>query len=100
MLSVIPAESEEQAIELANATDFGLNATVFTNDVDRAHHAARRIRSGTVGHNGYRTDPRMGFGGFKQSGVGREGGRDGLLPYLEAKTVILDGLPAGYPPLD
>lgn len=100
VLSVIPADNEEHAIELANETDFGLNATVFTNDADRAYHVARRIRSGTVGHNGYRTDPRMGFGGFKQSGVGREGGRDGLLPYLEAKTVILDGLPAGRDPLN
>ncbi|MBR7834437.1 aldehyde dehydrogenase [Actinospica durhamensis] len=99
VLSVIPADDEEHAIELANETVFGLNATVFTDDVDRAHRAARRLRSGTVGHNGYRTDPRMGFGGFKQSGVGREGGRDGLLPYLESKTVILDGLPTGYDPL-
>ncbi|PAZ11417.1 aldehyde dehydrogenase [Streptomyces sp. SA15] len=99
VLSVIPADSEEHAIELANETVYGLNATVFTNDVDRAHHAARRIRSGTVGHNAPRTDPRMGFGGFKQSGVGREGGQDGLLSYLEAKTVVLDGLPTGYEPL-
>ena len=99
VLSVIPADSEEQAIELANETIYGLNATVFTNDVDRARHAARRIRSGTVGHNAPRTDPRMGFGGFKQSGVGREGGHDGLLAYVEAKTVILDGLPTGYEPL-
>ncbi|WP_280490119.1 aldehyde dehydrogenase [Nocardia carnea] len=96
VLSVIPADNEEHAITLANETLFGLNATVFTNDADRAYHAARRIRSGTVGHNGYRTDPRMGFGGFKQSGVGREGGRDGLLHYLEAKAVILDEVPSGF----
>lgn len=100
VLSVIAADNEEHAIELANETDFGLNASVFTNDIDRAYHAARRLRSGTVGHNGYRTDPRMGFGGFKQSGVGREGGRDGLLPYLEAKTIILNDLPTGYARLD
>lgn len=95
VLSVIPADNEEHAVVLANETVFGLNATVFTNDIDRAHHVARRIRAGTVGHNGYRTDPRMGFGGFKQSGVGREGGRDGLLPYLESKTLILDEVPTG-----
>jgi acyl-CoA reductase-like NAD-dependent aldehyde dehydrogenase len=99
VLSVIPADGEEHAIELANETPYGLNATVFTNDAERAYHVARRIRAGTVGHNGYRTDPSMGFGGFKQSGVGREGGRDGLLPYLESKTLILDGLPTGYDPL-
>jgi acyl-CoA reductase-like NAD-dependent aldehyde dehydrogenase len=99
VLSVIPADNEEHAIELANETVYGLNATVFTNDVDRAHHAARRIRSGTVGHNAHRTDPRMGFGGFKQSGIGREGGYDGLMAYLEPKAVILNGLPSGYEPL-
>ncbi|MFF0813956.1 aldehyde dehydrogenase [Rhodococcus sp. NPDC003318] len=94
VLSVIPADNEEHAIELANDTVFGLNASVFTDDADRAYDVARRIRSGTVGHNGFRQDPRLGFGGFKQSGVGREGGRDGLLPYLESKTVILDGVPS------
>ncbi|MGW2524608.1 aldehyde dehydrogenase [Streptomyces sp. NPDC001617] len=99
VLSVIPADDEEHAVELANETIYGLNATVFTNDVDRALHAARRLRSGTVGHNASRMDPRMGFGGFKQSGVGREGGLDCLLGYTEAKTVILDGLPTGYEPL-
>jgi acyl-CoA reductase-like NAD-dependent aldehyde dehydrogenase len=99
VLSVIPADDEAHAIELANDTIFGLNSSVFTNDPDRALYAARRLRTGTVGHNGYRTDTRMGFGGFKQSGVGREGGRDGLLPYLEAKSIILDELPSGYAPL-
>ncbi|MCX4816318.1 aldehyde dehydrogenase [Streptomyces sp. NBC_01239] len=99
VLSVIPADSEEHAVVLANETVFGLNASVFTNDTDRALHVARRLRTGTVGHNGYRTDPRMGFGGFKQSGVGREGGRDGLLPYLESKSLLLDALPTGYEPL-
>ncbi|MGW2824332.1 aldehyde dehydrogenase [Streptomyces sp. NPDC001443] len=100
VLSVIPADSEEHAVVLANETVFGLNAAVFTDDIDRAYHVARRIRAGTVGHNGYRTDPRMGFGGFKQSGVGREGGRDGLRPYLEAKSLILDALPSGHEPLN
>ena len=55
-----------------------------------------QLRSGTVGHNAFRTDFGMAFGGFKQSGVGREGGREGLLPFLETKTVILEGRPAGY----
>jgi Aldehyde dehydrogenase family len=56
----------------------------------------RQLRSGTVGHNAFRTDFGMAFGGFKQSGIGREGGREGLLPFLETKTVILEGRPAGY----
>jgi aldehyde dehydrogenase (NAD+) len=54
---------------------------------------ARQLRSGTVGHNSFRTDFGIAFGGFKQSGLAREGGRDGLLPYLEAKTIILDEEP-------
>jgi aldehyde dehydrogenase (NAD+) len=96
VLSVIPAEDEEHAITVANDTIYGLNASVFTNDVDRAREVARQLRSGTVGHNAFRTDFGMAFGGFKQSGIGREGGREGLLPFLETQTVILGGRPAGY----
>jgi aldehyde dehydrogenase (NAD+) len=94
VLSVIAADSEDHAIDIANDTNYGLNASVFTNDVDRAYQVARRLRSGTVGHNSFRTDFRTAFGGFKQSGIGREGGTDGLLPFLEAKTIILDGAPS------
>jgi len=96
VLSVIPADDENQAIAIANDTIYGLNASVFTNDIDRARDVARRLRSGTVGHNAFRTDFGVAFGGFKQSGIGREGGTEGLLPFLETKTVILDGVPAGY----
>ena len=96
VLSVIPADNEAQAIEIANDTIYGLNASVFTNDVDRARDVARQLRSGTVGHNAMRTDFGIAFGGFKQSGIGREGGTEGLLPFLETKTVILDGPPAKY----
>jgi aldehyde dehydrogenase (NAD+) len=96
VLSVIPADNEEHAIDIANDTIYGLNAAVFTPDVARAREVAGRIRSGTVGHNSFRIDYGIGFGGFKQSGIGREGGREGLLPYLEHKTVLLDGPPPGY----
>jgi aldehyde dehydrogenase (NAD+) len=99
VLSVIPADDEGHAVTIANDTIYGLNASVFTNDVDRARDVARRLRSGTVGHNGFHVDFGIAFGGFKQSGVGREGGREGLLPFLESKTVILDGVPEGYGPL-
>ena len=95
VLSVIPAESEEHAVALANDTIYGLNASVFTPDVNRARQVAGQLRSGTVGHNAFRTDFGMAFGGFKQSGIGREGGTEGLLPFLETKTVILDGEPTG-----
>jgi aldehyde dehydrogenase (NAD+) len=93
VLSVIPAGSEEDAVEIANDTIYGLNSSVFTNDVERAYGTARRLRSGTVGHNAFRTDFSIAFGGFKQSGIGREGGTEGLLPFLETKTVILDSMP-------
>jgi acyl-CoA reductase-like NAD-dependent aldehyde dehydrogenase len=91
VLSVIPAADEEQAIAIANDTPYGLNASVFTNDVERAYRVARRIRAGTVGHNIWRTDFSIAFGGFKQSGIGREGGSEGLHNFLEPKTVILEG---------
>jgi betaine-aldehyde dehydrogenase len=93
VVSVIPADSEKQAVEIANDSVFGLNASVFTEDTDRAYSVARQLRSGTVGHNAFRTDFSIAFGGFKQSGIGREGGTEGLLPFLEAKTVILDNEP-------
>ena len=96
VLSVIPAENEEHAVELANDTIYGLNASVFTPDADRARAVAGQIRSGTVGHNAFRTDFGIAFGGFKQSGIGREGGTEGLLPFLESKTIILEDTPSGY----
>lgn len=89
VLTVIAADDEDHAIRIANDFPFGLNASVFTHDRDRAMGLARRIRSGTVSHNGPRTDFSIGFGGFKQSGIGREGGPDGLRAFLESKTVIL-----------
>jgi aldehyde dehydrogenase (NAD+) len=94
VLSVIPAADEEDAIAVANDTIYGLNAAVFTQDVERARKVARQLRSGSVGHNGSRFDITLAGGGFKQSGIGREGGPDGLLPFLETKTVILDRPPA------
>ena len=95
VLSVIPAADEADAIRIANDTIYGLNAAVFTQDIDRARWAAGRLRSGTVGQNGSRADFGIAFGGYKQSGVGREGGTEGLMPYLETKTIILDGPPSG-----
>lgn len=90
VLSVIPARDEAHAIEIANDTVYGLNNSVFTNDAERAYSVARQLRSGTVGHNSWRSDMAIGFGGFKQSGIGREGGVNGLRAYLEPKTIIMD----------
>jgi aldehyde dehydrogenase (NAD+) len=94
VLSVIPALDEEQAVAIANDTIFGLNSSVFTDDPERAYAVGRRLRAGTVGHNRFQTDFTLAFGGFKQSGIGREGGIAGLHPYLETKTMIFEQAPA------
>jgi aldehyde dehydrogenase (NAD+) len=96
VLCVIPADDEQHAVTIANDTIYGLNASVFTPDVERARHVARQLRSGTVGHNAFRSDQAVSFGGFKQSGIGREGGTEGLRSYLETKFVVLEERPAGY----
>jgi acyl-CoA reductase-like NAD-dependent aldehyde dehydrogenase len=95
---VIPADNDNHAVDIANDTVYGLNAAVFTPDAARAREIAGQLRSGTVGHNNMRIDMGVAFGGFKQSGIGREGGREGLLPYLETKTVLLDEPPPRYQP--
>src|SRR6202012_4720494 len=71
VLPVIPAADEADAVRIANDTIYGLNSAVFTADVERAREVAGQIRAGTVGHNGFKSDSSIGFGGFKQSGVGR-----------------------------
>jgi acyl-CoA reductase-like NAD-dependent aldehyde dehydrogenase len=98
VLSVIPADNANHAVDIANDTIYGLNAAVFTPDAARAREIASQLRSGTVGHNNMRIEMGIAFGGFKQSGIGREGGREGLLPYLETKTVLLDEPPPRYQP--
>jgi acyl-CoA reductase-like NAD-dependent aldehyde dehydrogenase len=96
VLSVVPAADEDDAVRIANDTIYGLNASVFTNDVNRARQVASRLRSGTVGHNAMRTDFGVSFGGYKQSGIGREGVHEGLANFLEVKYMILEGQPEGY----
>lgn len=83
-------EGEEQAVALANATEFGLVSFVHTRDLAKALRVADRIESGMVGINrGVVSDPAAPFGGWKQSGVGREGAHDGLLEYLESKYIAV-----------
>lgn len=94
VLCLIPAEDEEDAIRIANESSYGLNGSVLTQDVDAAYRIARRMRTGGIGQNGMRLEFGVPFGGFKQSGIGREGGADGLEPYLETKSILLDGMPA------
>jgi aldehyde dehydrogenase (NAD+) len=99
VLAVIPADDDEQAVDIANDTIYGLNASVFTSDLDRAYAVARRIRSGTVGQNMMRNEGSIAFGGFKQSGIGREGGAEGLRSYLETKVIVLEGMPGNAGPV-
>jgi aldehyde dehydrogenase (NAD+) len=96
VLSVIPAADEADAVRIANDTIYGLHGAVFTADVDRAREVAGQMRTGAIGHNGFKSDFDMGHGGFKQSGIGREGGVDGLLPFLESKAMLLDGPTSRY----
>jgi acyl-CoA reductase-like NAD-dependent aldehyde dehydrogenase len=91
VISLIACEGEEDAIRIANDTVYGLNGAVLTHDNKRAYDIARQIKAGNVSQGRMRIDFSIAFGGFKQSGVGREGGREGLLPYLEPKTLMLDG---------
>jgi aldehyde dehydrogenase (NAD+) len=87
VLSVIPFESEEEAIRIANDTTYGLGAGIQTSDVKRAHRVAKALRAGTVGINGFMVMPNTPFGGFKTSGLGREGGRESIEAFTETKTV-------------
>jgi acyl-CoA reductase-like NAD-dependent aldehyde dehydrogenase len=96
VLSVIPAADEADAVRIANDTIYGLNASVFSSDVNRARQFGSRLRSGTVGHNAMITDLSVSFGGYKQSGIGREGLREGLPPFLETKYLVLQDRPQGY----
>lgn len=93
VLCLIPADDEEDAIRIANESHYGLHGSVFTRDAGAAYRIARQVRTGTVSQNGLRTEPGMPFGGFKQSGIGREGGQEGLWPYIETKTILLDQAP-------
>jgi aldehyde dehydrogenase (NAD+) len=87
VVSFISYKNIDDAIEKANSTIYGLHGAVYTPDAERGYEVARRVRSGSVTVNGLIVDPTMPFGGFKQSGMGREGGIEGLDPYFELKTI-------------
>jgi acyl-CoA reductase-like NAD-dependent aldehyde dehydrogenase len=87
VVSFIACDDVEDAIRKANDTVYGLHGAVYTADEERGYQIARRMRSGSVTVNGMIVDPKMPFGGFKQSGIGREGGIEGLDPYFELKTI-------------
>ncbi|MEU3982828.1 aldehyde dehydrogenase [Streptomyces sp. NPDC026672] len=88
VLCVIPYDDEDQAVRLANDSPYGLAGTVWSAAPERAHAVARRLRTGSVGINGYLPDPGAPFGGVKHSGIGRELGPEALARYQEPKSVF------------
>lgn len=92
--TIIAYASEEEAIAIANDSPYGLSGGVFTEDPERAYAVGRRIRTGNFGHNGRVIDFTLPYGGFKHSGVGREGGVEGLHGFTEVKTIHMTTLPA------
>jgi len=87
VLSVIPFETEDEAIEIANDTPYGLTNYIQTQDKEKVQRVARKLRSGMVDVNGAGIAVDAPFGGYKHSGIGREAGAEGLTEFLEIKTV-------------
>jgi betaine-aldehyde dehydrogenase len=95
VLAVIAYDDVDDAVRIANDSDYGLSGSVWTGDPQSGVDVARRVRTGTYGVNGMGMDFSSPFGGFKDSGLGRELGPEGLGEYLESKTIVL---PPGFEP--
>jgi acyl-CoA reductase-like NAD-dependent aldehyde dehydrogenase len=99
VVTVIPFEDEKDAARIANDVKYGLFATVWTQDAARGHRLARRIKAGMIGINmPYTAFPGIPFGGYKQSGFGRELGLETLELYLETKSVLVSTSPKPFNP--
>jgi acyl-CoA reductase-like NAD-dependent aldehyde dehydrogenase len=91
VLTVLRYRDEDDAVRIANETDYGLAGSVWTSDVAHGLEVAAAVRTGTYGINMYTLDIGAPFGGFKQSGIGREFGPEGLHEYVELQTLICKG---------
>ena len=91
VMSVLTFDEEEEAIRRANDTPYGLSAGVFTRDLPKAHRVVARLQAGTCWINNYNLTPiEMPFGGFKQSGIGRENGKAAIEHYTQLKSVYVE----------
>ena len=88
VLVVIPYDTVDEAVNIANDTQYGLSGAVYASDRELAERIARRLRTGQVGINSWDMCTVQPFGGYKQSGLGREGGIEGVMPYLESKLLL------------
>jgi acyl-CoA reductase-like NAD-dependent aldehyde dehydrogenase len=91
VIVALPFDSEDEGVELANGTDFGLNDYVFTGDSARGVRVARQLRTGSVAINTVQQSPEAAFGGFKLSGIGRDRGSFGLHAYSELQSIVWPG---------
>lgn len=98
VLTVTPYDTIDEAVALANDSVYGLGGSVFTADAERGTEVARRVQTGTIGINGYQVDLAAPFGGYKQSGIGREYGPEGLETYLQYKSIYRSSH-TGTPPV-
>lgn len=88
VLTVIPYDSLDEAVSIANGTEYGLSGAVFAKDDKTAEQIARRIKTGQIGINSWSMNVIQPFGGYKQSGLGREGGVEGMVEFLESKLIM------------
>lgn len=91
VVRVIPYDTEDDAISIANDSEYGLAGSVWSADAEHALSVARRIETGTIGINMWTLDPSSPFGGWKASGLGVEYGPAGLAEYLRAKSIFVPG---------
>ncbi len=96
---LIKHRGEQDAIRIGNDTNYGLNGAVYTNDAEAAYRVCRAIRSGTMTQNDWVNDIAFPFGGFKDSGIGRDGGPEGLALFQETKSIFMPALPLSLQPV-